>query len=183
MKQPDDLTPGDQDLLEEFRLGNPAAVGNLYRRYCRPLYLYAHSLTRDAVRAEDIVQQAFVRLLQQDPRTVQSVRGLLYAVTRNLIRDDDRRDAVSVKSFPRLASVPELAPPGPEESERLEMLSRALHELPAEQREVVILRIHAGLPFAEIARTAEISEATAKSRYRYALEKLGERLELRGGRS
>ena len=52
----------------------------------------------------------------------------------------------------------------------------AVLELPEDQRETVILKIYAGLTFAEIAELGGVSLATAASRYRYALEKLAESL-------
>jgi len=64
------------------------------------------------------------------------------------------------------------ADPGP--------LERALRELPAEQREVLALKIDGGLTFARISAVLGVSPNTAASRYRYALEKLRERL--KGGR-
>ncbi len=51
-------------------------------------------------------------------------------------------------------------------------LQAAVAELPYEQREVVMLRVHAGLKFREIAAHQEISIKTALSRYQYGLDKL-----------
>jgi RNA polymerase sigma-70 factor (ECF subfamily) len=161
----------DERLLDRFRGGDLAAVGEFYRRYCRPVYLYAFSLTRDPALAEDIVQQSFVRLLQQDPKGIGSVRGLLFAIARNLLRDDVRRAAGSRAAFPILERA---ATDGPD-VDRI-ALSRALQALPGEQREVVLLRIYADLPFAEIAATLDVPEPTVKSRYRYALNRMEELL-------
>jgi RNA polymerase sigma factor (sigma-70 family) len=162
----------DERLLERFRSGDGSAVGEFYRRYCRPVFLYAFSLTRDRAQAEDIVQQTFVRLLQQDPRGITSVRGLLYAIARNLVRDDLRRAAVSKAAYPILEPAADAPDP-----EQLAALSRALNGLPEEQREVVLLRIYADLPFADIAATLEVGESTVKSRYRYALQRMEDLLE------
>lgn len=51
-------------------------------------------------------------------------------------------------------------------------LAAAVAALPAEQREVIALKIDGGLTFAEIAAVMHTSLNTAASRYRYALEKL-----------
>ena len=51
-------------------------------------------------------------------------------------------------------------------------VTRAVEDLPAEQREVFLLRQQAGVPFKEIAKITGVSENTAKSRMRYALERL-----------
>src|SRR5258708_6849469 len=52
------------------------------------------------------------------------------------------------------------------------VLQKALLSLPAEQREVFILREQAGVPFKEIAEMVGVNENTVKSRMRYALEGL-----------
>ena len=51
-------------------------------------------------------------------------------------------------------------------------LRAAVAELPYEQREVVMLRVHAGLKFREIAAHQSTSIKTALSRYQYGLDKL-----------
>ncbi len=57
-------------------------------------------------------------------------------------------------------------------SEQLEMLSDALAELPFEQREILMLHLHGQMTFRTIARARQISTNTAKSRYRYGIDKL-----------
>jgi len=52
----------------------------------------------------------------------------------------------------------------------------ALAQLPYEQREVILLHIHSGLTFREIARSQKISIHTVQSRYRYGLQKLKSKL-------
>jgi RNA polymerase sigma-70 factor (ECF subfamily) len=66
--------------------------------------------------------------------------------------------------------------PGPDQavilSEQAKMLTQAVADLPAEQREAVLLRLKAGLKFRDIARLQQTSVNTALTRYRYGLEKL-----------
>lgn len=59
-----------------------------------------------------------------------------------------------------------------DEAERNDEISKALRKLPVAQREVVALKIWGELTFAEIGQSLEISENTAASRYRYAMEGL-----------
>src|SRR5260370_29171870 len=59
-------------------------------------------------------------------------------------------------------------------------LARALAALPAEQREVFLLREQAGVPFKEIAELTGVNENTVKSRMRYALEGLRKSLAAAG---
>ncbi|MHC4494566.1 MAG: sigma factor-like helix-turn-helix DNA-binding protein, partial [Planctomycetota bacterium] len=57
-------------------------------------------------------------------------------------------------------------------SEELIKLSYALAELPYEQREVIVLRLHGDLRFRQIAKMQRVSTKTVQSRYRYGLDKL-----------
>jgi RNA polymerase sigma factor (sigma-70 family) len=57
-------------------------------------------------------------------------------------------------------------------NEQLERLSGALAELPLEQREIVMLHLHGRMTFQAIAGAMRISTNTAKSRYRYGMDKL-----------
>ena len=61
--------------------------------------------------------------------------------------------------------------------EQSRLLSRAIWELPYEQREVVLLHIHGGLKFAHIAESQNVSINTVLGRYRYGLEKLRSKLD------
>ena len=58
------------------------------------------------------------------------------------------------------------------ETEQLVQLQRALGDLPYEQREVIVLRLHGQMRFRQIAALQEVSLKTVQSRYRYGLEKL-----------
>jgi RNA polymerase sigma-70 factor (ECF subfamily) len=162
----------DRELLRRYRSGDMAAFGLVYRRHARFLYLYACSMTRDPAVAEDLLQQAFLKVLLREPASLgESLRGLLSTSLRNLFRDQLKHSEVERRHFPRLCSaLPESSgSPGD-----LETLSWALGRLPPEQREAVLLKTYGGLTFAEIAGVLGEPEPTVKSRYRYALQKLSE---------
>jgi RNA polymerase sigma-70 factor (ECF subfamily) len=74
---------------------------------------------------------------------------------------------------PLAAAAPAKSEIPAEQSARLE---QALASLPPEQREVIALKVDGGLKFHEIAAVLGTSPNTAASRYRYALEKLRERM-------
>jgi len=164
--------PSDKGLLQRFRQGDRSAFGVLYDRYAASLLFFAHSQVGDAALAEDLLQDCFLRLLDLDPDQLQhdSMRNLLYTVLRNLARDEGRRRSTRLKSYPLLAP----STVAGEEAGKFEGLSLALHGLPEEQREAVVLKSYGDLTFAEIAEMTGVSEATVKSRYRYAVEKLAE---------
>ena len=180
MRNPPAAEPAsDGDLVGRYRAGDLEALLALYRRYSGPLFLYACSLTGDSASGEDLVQEAFVRLMSADrDRLRDSVRPLLYAIVRNLARDESRRSSIERGHAPALAlraTRSELT--DPESLKRLEQaVARALERLPAEQREAVVLKIYVGMTFEEIADVVGVPPGTAISRYRYAVEKLGELL-------
>ena len=155
----------------ELRMSSPSApdLADLYDRLSRRLYAYALSLTGDAGRSEDAVHDAFVRLLQYAPgRDVKSLEGFLFTATRNLILDDRRRRAHRDPPAP--------LPLATGSGEPDEAASRALGQLPEEQREAVVLKIYADLTFAEIGEVTGTSLGTAAGRYRLGIEKLAQLL-------
>jgi RNA polymerase sigma-70 factor (ECF subfamily) len=173
------LESADGDLVLRYRAGDLGGLLGLYRRYSGPLYLYACSLTGDAARAEDLVQEAFVRLMSAGrDRLQESVRPFLYAIVRNLARDASRRSSIERSHAPAVA-LRAIRDDGvdPERLKRLEeAVETALEKLPAEQREAVVLKVYVGMTFDEIAEVVGVPQGTAISRYQYALKKLGDLL-------
>jgi len=143
-----------------------AGTADLYDEHSRALYAYALSLTGDAVLSEDIVHDAFVRLIESD-RDVASVGPFLFTVVRNLVFDSRRRRARS-----RELPLPLSPSPTRPDDGLADAASRALGRLPEEQREAVVLKIYGGLTFAAIGELTGTTTATAASRYRLALEKM-----------
>lgn len=145
---------------------------DLYRRHGHGLFAYARSLTGRRETAEDIVQEAFVRLIQSGTSSVPA--EYLYGIVRNLAMDAARQADRRRRHQPEVARVlGDRASKGfDDERALLAALLEELEELPLEQREVVVLKIHGGLTFEEIAAILQAPPNTAASRYRYALEKL-----------
>jgi RNA polymerase sigma-70 factor, ECF subfamily len=140
------------------------------------LVLFARQWARSAADAEDIVQEAFVRFWRKQHDI--SNRGLLYATVRSIALDFLRRDSRRAKrESTALSDVdPNVEPQFETEDDAQRQLVAALDLLPAEQREVLTLKIWNELTFAEIASALGISQNTAASRYRYALAALKKHL-------
>jgi len=178
MPTPPSADSSDDELVGRYRSGDLDALLSLYRRYSGPLYLYACSLA-GASRAEDLVQEAFVRLMSAGRDHLrETIRPFLYAIVRNLARDESRRSSVEKDHAPALAlRAVSTEVDDPESRRRLEQaVAGALDRLPADQREAVVLKVYAGMTFEEIAEVVSIPQGTAISRYRYAIEKLGQLL-------
>jgi len=160
----------DKELLSSCRHGDWQALSQLYFRHAASLHFYVQSLTRDRDRADDIVQDVFLRLLELDPSSVRtSVKAYLYVIARNEAFQAARQAS-------RARRLPLLSEPSRRESsarsERAEIVSRALDELPPEQREVVVLKMYGGHTLLDIAGLTGSPLGTVTSRYRYAIEKL-----------
>ena len=145
-------------------------VRQLYERHGPALVVYACAYTADRASAEDAVHGVFHRLLRGNTAVVDHVAGYLYRAVRNAAlnaqRDNARDVALEESCFMHRSGnqVAALA------------LQKALSELPKEQREVVVMRIWGGLSLSEAAEATGVPLNTVASRYRYALEKLRERL-------
>ncbi|HXH58877.1 sigma-70 family RNA polymerase sigma factor [Iamia sp.] len=135
-----------------------ARLEALYRREQRDLVRLAHLLLGDGARAEELVQDAFVRLLPHLEGNA-SPGGYLRTIVVNLCRDEQRR---AVRARRHLHARPVSAPP-PGIPERSTAVWMALQGLPARQREALSLRFYADLPTEEIARILDVRPATVRS--------------------
>ncbi|HEY2029190.1 MAG TPA: RNA polymerase sigma factor [Myxococcales bacterium] len=185
----------DEELLAAYRHGDAGAFELLLRRHRAPLFTFLLRMLNDRERAEDLAQEAFLRVIKsaQDWEERARFQTWLYTIARNLCVDASRRDhhrrADSLDAegpqgeSPMVDSVPSpgIDPARGAASARLRpLLEKALLALPAEQREVFVLRELGGVAFKEIAEIVRANENTVKSRMRYALEGLRKALAAAG---
>lgn len=184
-----DDTP-DEALMVRFQRGDRAAFQQLVRRHQTPLYNFALRHLRHATQAEDVVQDAFVRVVQNATDFKHEARfsTWLYTITRNLCIDQLRKN--TLRRHPSLdeqrpgaeGDGPTLGEQMPDSKASVERkatdtelrgrIADAVETLPDDQREVFLMREVANLPFKEIAEITGVPENTVKSRMRYALERL-----------
>lgn len=145
----------------------------IYDQFAPRLFAVAMRLLGVREEAEECVQELFVALARTDdsrPR-IEDQSAYLFASIRRAAtawsRAQGRREQL-VSVLERSGEPAVMAP----DSLDARALQRALSELPEEQREVVTLKIEGQLAFAEISQVLRISQNTAASRYRYALEKI-----------
>lgn len=168
-------------LVESLAGGDPEAFAALYDRLAGRLLAAARTMIGSAADAEDVVQDLFVELARGRARlaVVVDLEAYVFTMLRNAIRRRGRRHAIDRRAMLAVAALQRDAGGGvvtghgpvgiplPDDA-----LAAAVAALPEVQREVVALKIDAGLTFAEIAAVTGTSLNTAASRYRYALEKL-----------
>jgi len=150
----------------------PTVLGRLYRQHAPALLLYARQWGGSA---EDIVQEAFVRLAQQTPPPEQ-ILPWLYRVVRNAALMV-HRSAARRRQREQRVSRPEAWFATNEDRVDADEATRLLGELPLELREVIVARLWGGLTFEEIAGVVGCSLPTAHRRYQTGLTQLRERLE------
>ncbi len=188
----------DEQLMVRFQRGDARAFETLMRRHRTPIHSFLCRLLGERERAEDLTQEAFLRVVKGaaawEPRA--SVRSWLFTIARNLAADEGRRrvfrQADSLDAAPvgaaegaapradRLAGEGRAPDDAADDALVRPRLEAALAALPEAQREVFLLREHAGLSFPEIAEATGTNENTVKSRLRYALVALRDRLAAEG---
>ncbi len=177
----------DQLLVSRCKRGSHAALTRIYEKYKADLLLLAMGLLHDKAAAEDVVHDVFLSFVRHLDRfrLTGSLKGFFLTCTANHARNWNKADRVRMRlgagsADPGVEGVPP-STSGQDArdtletlvcNEQLERLGRALAELPFEQREVVMLHLHGQMTFQAIARAGQISTNTAKSRYRYGIDKL-----------
>lgn len=159
---------------------NPDSWEAWFQHYGPKLLLCARQWTRSAADAEDVVQEAFVRFWRHQRDLPGEPMALLVTSVRRAAFDLARREG-------RRAAREDFAAHGPddavagfqcslEDDERRVAIEDALRRIPAEQREVLTLKIWGELTFEQIASELQLSPNTVASRYRYALAALRQEL-------
>jgi len=168
----------DKILIWKFKRGGKDAFRPIYDKYAGDLLTLAANLLDDKNDAEDVVQDVFISFVEsiESFRLTGSLKGYLATCVANRSRDyfrKNKRRLAAAENRPEQNATNVKTPLGlAMRSEELLKLSHALTELPYEQREILILRLHGDLRFRQIARMQNVSIKTVQSRYRYGLEKL-----------
>lgn len=169
--QAEDLAQaGDEVLLARYAAGDPAAARALTARLVPRALGYAARLLGDGAEAEDVTQEAMLRLWRAAPgwRAGEAqVSTWLYRVVTNLCTDRmrarKRRPAAALEDAPEVPDGGTGAEAGMIEADRMAALQAALDALPERQRQAVVLRHIEGLGNPEIAAVMDIGVEAVES--------------------
>ena len=167
----------DELLKWQFRRGSKEALARIYEKYLDSMLTLAMGLLNRTAEAEDVVHDVFVSFAKSanDFRVRGSLSGYLATSVVNRVRDHQRRQRrQGVNASKRIEPSREAAAPDDAVmfTEQAGRLNQVVAELPEEQREVVLLRLTAGMKFRDIAKLQQTSVNTVQGRYRYGLDKL-----------
>ena len=181
--------PIPPEVLEGVTRGDPEALGTLFEACFDDLYGLAFRMLGNHAAAEDALQEVFLKLHRAagnlDPH--RDPRPWMRTITANHCRDHYRSFGARVSR----QSTPvdegdegrQLKDGGPAPDsrtladEKAVLVQQALDRLPAQDREVVVLRDYEGLDHGTIAEMLGASSAAVRKRYSRALSRLGELLQ------
>lgn len=170
------MDDADEELAASAQAGDRQAFALLVRRHQERVFRFVLRMLGSRDEAMDLTQDSFLKAWNALPgwRPEARFATWLFQIARNATLDALRRHArvefVPLDAEPggEAAIEPRDGAPLPEEQladrQRIGLLERALAALPAEQREILLLRELEDMSYAEIATTLGINEGTVKSR-------------------
>ena len=171
----------DQQLIIQYLDGNDKCFEELLKRHQQKIYTSIYLFTKDHSAAEDIFQEVFIKIIDTLRRGKYNHEGkfsqwamrIAYNLCVDNFRRNKRRPTLQTSEdfdiFDVLKSPERNVEQNLIRSQTHDKVRKLVDQLPAEQREVVILRHYADMSFKEIAKLTNVSINTALGRMRYAL--------------
>jgi RNA polymerase sigma factor (sigma-70 family) len=169
----------DEQLIRWVAGGDASCLGTLFERHHRGVYRYCYQMTRSAAMSEDLVQEVFLRLLKRASsfRADGSCKAWIFNIARNVTFDHLRKvepdtgHEVGEESNERLIdhrSSEQVAAA----HQNVQLVERALAEIPAAAREVIWLGRFVFDDYDELARALGCTASAARVRMHRAMEAL-----------
>lgn len=170
----------DEQLIEWVAKGDASCLGTLFERHHRGVYQFCLQMTRNPAHAEDVVQEAFVKVLRKAGsfRNEGTFKAWLFNIARNATLDFLRKNAsqpnpVAMDEFTESLLVDERsAEQSAAGQERVKLLQRALAMLPAHFQEVIWLGRFEFASFEELGAALGCKAGTARVRMHRAMQQL-----------
>ncbi|HTX86602.1 MAG TPA: RNA polymerase sigma factor [Candidatus Nanoarchaeia archaeon] len=176
-EEKDEFSPGE--LMRRAIAGDHEAFGIIYNAYFSQIYRYVYFRVRDKSAAEDIVQSVFLKVFAKLPSYEERARpplAYLFTVARNKIIDHWRKNKpIELAGDNDFNGIPDPAETAEETVSRavaMEKISRALEDISADQREVIILKFLNELSYREIAEISGKNETAVRKLASRGLKKL-----------
>jgi RNA polymerase sigma-70 factor (ECF subfamily) len=186
-----DAAPGNEDVPDLWRTGDPAAFAVLVRHWQQPVARFLAAMVGRDDLVQDLCQEVFLRvfLARSRYRETGAFSTWLYRIALNVARDACRRRRLRPQSMPNSdlhtltafshdATAERLAPC--EHEELAQAIALGLAELPLAIRQVVVLRHYEGIQFKEISQLLGVPSSTLRSRFEVGMNRLRAFLKLKG---
>ena len=175
----------DQELLAAYADARDVdSLGIFVERYQDGLLRFAARLLADDLTAQDVVQEAFLRVARHPRRLigVESCHNWLIRVVRNICIDHIRKAVRGRKVVAEVAcrvarQAAEPLPDALEQEEVRDMVRRAIGELRPRYRELVLLKVQEGKSYKEIAAITGLSVTNVGYLLHHAMKALARKLE------
>ncbi|MCM4172779.1 RNA polymerase sigma-70 factor [Arenibacter sp. TNZ] len=150
-------------LLENLKKGDEKAYQHLYDLHYANLVVYCYNLTKDQDRAEDIVQQAFVKIwIKRDTLHIKSsLKSYLYRTVYNTFLKEYRKlkkEEVALLEIKNSILIDFVERDETVLEEKMKLLESAIDQLPKKNKEVFLLSKKSGYKHKEIAAQLDITE-------------------------
>lgn len=177
------IYPPDENVMAAIQEGHFELLGVLFERYHQKAFGLCFQMVRDRSLADDLVQQAFMRVLRyrQGFKMPASFGAWFYRIVRNVCLDQVQAEEREASALARA----EWTSPGTDsdaswhavDDDRIPLVRAALQKLPVDQREALVLKSLHGLTYREIAEQCGASEGAVRVRAHRGLRQLRSLLE------
>lgn len=165
----------DAALIEAFQQGDEFAFVSLYNQHKAGVYGFVYKMLLDRQAAQDVTQDAFVRVYEHRDRLVatRAFKSWLYTIARNRCLNYLRKHG-RVDPLPDADALPGLRSPSAdlERSDAIRFVNHVLARLSPDYREVLILREYQNLSYEDIAAVTRSTVSAVKSRLFKARRKM-----------
>ncbi len=188
----DNNDPATSELMRGLRNRDPEIVSRLIDEHKGRLFAFLFSLTENRDTAQDLFQETWLRVLERgyQYRGEWKFESWLLSIAKNLVIDQARRKReLSLEVLSKRHDGPPFEPaahPAPTpldlltQRERNQRLQQHLRRLPANCREVVLMRVRDGLPLQKMAELLRVPITTVKARLYRTVALLNQRMEACG---
>jgi len=184
----------DQELVNQYIKGEESAIAILIHRHKRRIFSYIMLTIKDRALAEDIFQDTFIKVISnlkkghynEEGKFISWVLRIAHNLMIDTFRQDKRLPTISGgtnsngEEFDIFSLIPDENPNKEQEicrTQKRKDIRKLLEQLPADQREVLMMRHYYDMSFKEIADQTNVSINTALGRMRYALINLRKMIE------
>jgi len=174
----------ENTLIQQAQAGNRRAMNQLFGEWYPKVYSLAYRYFNDEFQAAEVSQQTFVSIHKSlgQLRDPQAFKAWLFRTAVNCCHSQARKRSRQPETTNVLSVVENLSGPATpyqtlNQKEKSQIVLNALQKIPAEQREVIVMKEYEGMKFREIAEVLELSENTVKSRLYYGLKAMRKLLE------